>query len=63
MLIESLHKKYWFILSWKDLIPQYHTGLRHSTLGVKMADAIISYVSNYKFQFQFSFKIENCKFQ
>ena len=30
---------------------------------VKMGDALASYISNYKFQFKFSLRIENCKFQ
>ena len=31
--------------------------------GVKKADTLASYISNYKFQFKFNLKIENCKFQ
>ena len=30
-------------------------------LSVKMANALASYISNYKFQIKFIFKIENCK--
>ena len=30
---------------------------------VKMADALSSYISDYKFQFKFNLKIENCKFE
>ena len=30
---------------------------------VKMADGLSSYISNYKFQFKFNLKTENCKFQ
>ena len=30
---------------------------------VKMADALSSYISDYKFKFKFNLKIENCKFE
>ena len=34
----------------------------HPTVSsVKMADALTSYISNYKFKFKFSLKIENCE--
>ena len=34
----------------------------HPTVSsVKMADALTSYIFNYKFQFKFSLKIENCE--
>ena len=34
-------------------------GPHPTVLSVKMADALASYISNYKFQFKFSLKIEN----
>ena len=35
----------------------------HPTVpSVKMADALASYISNYRFIFKFNSKIENCKF-
>ena len=36
----------------------------HPTVtSVKTVDALATYISNYKFQFIFNLKIENCKFQ
>ena len=36
----------------------------HPTIpSIKMAAALASYVSNYKFKFKFNSKVENCKFQ
>ena len=35
----------------------------HPTVpSVKMADALASYISNYRFKFKFNSEIENCKF-
>ena len=34
-----------------------------NVIWLKMADARAGYVSNYKFQFKFNLKIENCKFE
>ena len=35
----------------------------HPTVpSVKMADALASYISNYRFKLKFNSKIENCKF-
>ena len=35
----------------------------HPTVpSVKMADALASYILNYRFKFKFNSKIENCKF-
>ena len=37
-------------------------GPHYTVPSVEMADALSSYISNYKFQFKFNLKIENHKF-
>ena len=38
-------------------------GPRPKVPSVKTTDTLASYICNYKFQFKFNLKIENCKFQ
>ena len=57
MLTESVH------MHIKSIGLFFMEGPHPIVLSVKMADALSIYISNYKFQFKFSLKIENCKFQ
>ena len=57
MLIESVH------MHIKSIGLFFMEGPHPIVPSVKMADALSTYISNYKFQFKFNLKIENCKFQ
>ena len=47
----------------KTLVYFFMEGSHPTVRSVKMADALASYIFNYKFKFKFSLRIENCKFQ
>ena len=46
----------------KILVNFFMEGPHPTEPSVKMADALASYISNYKFKFKFKIKIGNCKF-
>ena len=47
----------------KTLLYFFMEGPHPTVPSVKIANALTSYISNFKFQFKFNLKIENCKFQ
>ena len=42
----------------KNIVFFFMEGIHSTTPSVKMADAVASYIFNYKFQFKFSLRIE-----
>ena len=57
MLIESVH------MHIKTLVYFFMERSYPTVPSVGMADALASYISNYKFQLQFNLKLKSCKFQ
>lgn len=41
----------------------FHVRISSDSTQCQMADTLVTYISNYEFQFKFNLNIEDCKFQ